>query len=105
MCWNFAIGTFYGNYAGDNVCCIYAGFEVVLFVTGMLVDLSVAIKQTTVSVAIMQLEVSVAHMQVKFLQQIWEFLLQLCRWYFLQCIMHMAVSIVIMQASLSFIAM
>ena len=35
----------YGNYAGDNICCIYADFEVVLFVTGMLVDLSVAIKQ------------------------------------------------------------
>ena len=75
------------------------------FVTGMLVDLSVAIMQVTVSVAIMQLEVSVAHMQVKFLQQIWEFLLQLCRWYFLQCIMHMTVSVVIVQVSLSFIAM
>ena len=94
--WNYASDTFYRNYAGDNACCIYAGFEVVLFVTGMLLDLSVAI---------MQLEVSVAHMQVKFLQQIWEFLLQLCRWYFLQCIMHMTVSVVLMQASLSFIAM
>ena len=53
--WNFAIDTFYGNYAGV-ICCIYAGFEVVLFVTGMLVDLSVAIMQVTVSVAIMQLK-------------------------------------------------
>ena len=49
----YATGTFYGNYTGDNVCCIYAGFEVVLFVTGMLVDLSVAVKQVTVPVAIM----------------------------------------------------
>ena len=45
--------TFYCNYAGDNVCCIYAGFDVVLFVTSMLVDLSVAVKQVTVSVPIM----------------------------------------------------
>ena len=56
--------TFYGNYAGDNVCWIYASFAVVLFVTGMLVDPSAAIKQVTVYVAIMQLEVSGAHMQV-----------------------------------------
>ena len=38
---NYGTDTFYGNYAGDNVCCIYAGFEVVLSVTGMLADLSV----------------------------------------------------------------
>ena len=55
---------FFGNYAGDNVCCIYTGFEVVLSVTGMQVDLSVAVMQMTVSVAIMQLEVSAVHMQV-----------------------------------------
>ena len=48
FCWNYATDRFYGNYAVDNICCIYAGFEVVLFVTGMLVDLSVAIKQVTV---------------------------------------------------------
>ena len=41
FCWNYATDTFYGNYASDNVCCIFAGFEVVLSVTGMLVDLSV----------------------------------------------------------------
>ena len=40
FCWNYETDTFYGNYAGDNVCCIYAGFEVVLSVTDMLVDLS-----------------------------------------------------------------
>ena len=53
FCWNYATDTFYGNYAGGNVCRIYAGFEVVFFVTGMLVDLSVVIKQVTVSVAFM----------------------------------------------------
>ena len=53
FCWNYATDTFYGNYTGDNICCIYAGFEVVLFGTGMLVDLSVAVKQMTVSVAVM----------------------------------------------------
>ena len=53
FCWNYA--TFYGNYAGDNICIIYAGLEVLLFVTGMLEDLSVAIKQVTVSVALVQL--------------------------------------------------
>ena len=46
--------SFFGNYAGDNVCCIYADFEVVLSVTGILVDLSVTIMQVKVSVAIMQ---------------------------------------------------
>ena len=56
--------TCYGNYAGDNVGCIYEAFEMVLSVTGMLVDLSVGIMQVTVSVAIMQLEVSAALMQV-----------------------------------------
>ena len=78
----------------------------------MLVDLPVPIKQVTVSVAIVQLEAFVAHMQVSvsagnmwvvifvLIMQIREFLLQLCRWYFLQFIMHITVSIVIMQASL-----
>ena len=27
FCWNYATDTFYGNYAGENVCCIYAGFN------------------------------------------------------------------------------
>ena len=78
--------------------------------------LSVAIKQVTVSVAIMQLENSGAHMQVtvfaaKMCLTIFVVILkmgvsvELCRWYFLQCIMHMTVSVVIMQVSLSFIAM
>ena len=35
FCWNYDI--FCGNYAVDNVFCIYAGFEVVLFVNGILV--------------------------------------------------------------------
>ena len=38
-CWNYATDTLYGNYASDNVCCIFAGFEVVLSVTEMLADL------------------------------------------------------------------
>ena len=63
-CWNHEIDIFYGNYAGDNTCCIYPGFEVVLSVTGMLVYFSVAITHGTVSVAIMQLEVSAANMWV-----------------------------------------
>ena len=46
--WNYATDTFYGNYAGNNIRCIYASFEVVLFVTAMLVDLPVAIKQVAV---------------------------------------------------------
>ena len=38
FCWDYATETFYGNHAGDNVCCISAGFEIVLSVRGMLVD-------------------------------------------------------------------
>ena len=34
-----------GNYASENVCCIFAGFEVVLSVACMLGDLSVTIMQ------------------------------------------------------------
>ena len=45
-----ATNTFYGNYEGDNVSCIYA--------CDCLIATSIAIKQVTVSVAIMQLEVS-----------------------------------------------
>ena len=51
----------YGNYANDNVCCIFAGFQVLLSVTGMLVDLSVTIMKVTVSVAVMQVTVSAAN--------------------------------------------
>ena len=57
-------GSFYGNYASDNVCDIFEGFQVLLSVTVMLVDLSVTIMQVIVSVAVMLLEVSAAHMQV-----------------------------------------
>ena len=63
-CWNYGTDTFYGNYTGDNVCCIYAGFEVALSVTGILVNLSVTVMHMTVSVAVMQLEVSAELMQV-----------------------------------------
>ena len=70
--WN---GHFYGNYAGDNNCCIYGGFEVIISATGMLVDIYVAIMQMTVSTAniwvtifivIMQMGASVAIMHVVF---------------------------------------
>ena len=65
FCCNYATDLcVYGNYASDNVCCIFAGFQVLLSVTGMLVDLSVTIMQVTVSVAVMQLEVSAANMWV-----------------------------------------
>ena len=69
------------------------------FATGMLVvDLSVAVIQVTVSVAIIQLEVFAAHTQVAVSAgNLWvtifvvimqmEVSVQLCRWYFLQCIM------------------
>ena len=54
FCCNYATDLcVYGNYASDNVCCIFAGFQVLLSVTGMLVDLSVTIMQVTVSVAVM----------------------------------------------------
>ena len=45
FCWNYAIDTFYGNYAGDNVCsknpnigfnfCARLGFNVIWFVKCM----------------------------------------------------------------------
>ena len=76
-------------------------------------DLSVAIKQTTVSVATVQLGFSGAHMQVTVsAANIWVtvfvVIMQMghsfqCGCYFLQCNMHMIVSVAIMQASLSFI--
>ena len=65
--------------------------------------------QVTASAAIMQLEVSAAHMQVTVSAAnmrmtifiiIMQSLLQLCGWYFLQCIMHMTVSIAIMRVTL-----
>ena len=55
FCCNYATDLcIYGNYASDNVCCIFAGFEVVLSVIVMLVNLSVTIMQGAVSVAVMQ---------------------------------------------------
>ena len=78
------------------------------FVTGRLVNLPVAIMQLEVFAAHMQVTVSAANMWVTIfivIMLMGESLLQLCRWYFLQYIMHMIVSIVIMQVTLSFIAM
>ena len=34
----------------------------------------------------------------------WESLLRSCRWYFLHCIMHMTISIVVMQVDVSIVA-
>ena len=76
FCWNCATDTFYGSSAGGNFCRIYAGFELVPIVSGILVDLSVAIKHVTVSL-----------MHVTMHNR-----------------MHITISIVIMHASLSFIA-
>ena len=81
-----------------------------------LVDLLVAVMKMSVSVAIVQLEVSAALMQVKssaanmwvtvFLKLCtWESLLQSCKWYFLQCIKHMTISVLIMQVPVSIVAM
>ena len=59
FCCNYATDLcLYGNYAGDNICCI------LLSVTGMLVDLCVTIMQVTVSVAVIQLEVSTENMSL-----------------------------------------
>ena len=56
FCCNYAIDLcIYGNYASDNVCCIFVSFQVLLSVTDMLVDLSLKIMQVTVTVAVMQL--------------------------------------------------
>ena len=116
FCWNYVTDTFYGNNAGNNVCCIYAGFEV-HSVTGMLMNLFVAIMKETVSVALMQLEVSAAHMNVtvsvaNMWVTIFHVIMQMgvsveimqVRRYVLQYIMHMTVFNVIMQVTLSFIA-
>ena len=65
FCCNYATDLcIYGNYASDNVCCIFAGFQVLLSVTCMLVDLSVTIMKVTVSVAVMQVTVSAANIWV-----------------------------------------
>ena len=65
FCCNYVTDlSIYGNYGGDNVCCILVSFQVLLSVTGMLVDLSATIMQVAVSVAVMQLEVSAALIQV-----------------------------------------
>ena len=58
--------------------------------------------QLEVSAALMQVTVSAANMWVSIFIVIVqrESLLQLCRWYFLQRIMHVIVSVVIMQVTL-----
>ena len=54
FCCNYATDLcIYGNYASDNVCCIFVGFQVLLSVIGMLVDLFVTTMHVTVTVALM----------------------------------------------------
>ena len=71
------------------------------------VTVSIAIMQLEVSATLMQVKISAAYMWVTIFIEIMpvEFLLQSCRWYFLQCIMHMTISIVIMQVAVSIVAM
>ena len=91
---------------------------VVFSATLMLVDLFVAVMNMTVSVAIMQLDISATLLQVKVsAANMWVTILlkfcrwesvaimQSCRWYFLQCIMYMTISIVIMHVAVSVLAM
>ena len=87
--------------------------QVVPFVAVMLPDLSVAIMQVTVAVATMQLEVSAALIQVRVSSAnmcvtmfVVIMLLPLVgRCYFRKCALHMTVSIVVMQVTVSVIAM
>ena len=89
----------------------------VLSATLMFVDLFVAVMKVTVFVAIMQLEVSATLMQVSVsaanmwvtifmeIMQRGVSLLQSCRCYFLQCIMHVTISIIIMQVAVFVVVM
>ena len=99
-------------YAGDKNCCLYVGFEVVLSVTGMLVDFSAAIYAgdcffcnyevrtfcNTYAGGSFCIEYVGDNFNCNYADGS---LLQLCRWYFLQWIMHMTIFIEIMQVTLS----
>ena len=103
FCWIYVTDTLNSNYAGDNILqlCMFWGstatMQVVLSVTVMLVDLSVAITYMTVSVKTIQLKVCAALIwkwQFLYRMRGWqlllylcrrESLLQLCKWYVLQC--------------------
>ena len=62
FCCNYATDPcIYGNYASDNVCCIFAGVTFCYWYVG---GFSVAIMQVIVSVTVMHLEISTTHMQV-----------------------------------------
>ena len=80
FCYLYVGGSFCNDYASDCFCCSYA---VRAFCSTMQVTVSAANMWVTIFIVIMQMES----------------LLQLCRWHFLQCIMHMTVSIVIMQVA------
>ena len=65
FCCNYATDPcVYGNYAYDNLCCIFAGFQLLLSVTCMLVDLSVTIMQVTIYAANMWVTIFIIIMQM-----------------------------------------
>ena len=77
------------------------------FVAVMKVTFSVAIMQLEVSATLIQVNVSAANMWVTIFLEIMQgvSLLQSCRCYFLQCIMHMTISIIIMLVAVSVVVM
>ena len=108
VCWNYAFDTFYSNYAGDNVSCSSPGFEALLhlFRRHFLLQSCwwIFLLQSCRWLSLLQL-CSLKFLKhlyrwqfVQFLYDnfiiIFQFLLQLCRCHFLQCIMHMTVSII-----------
>ena len=67
FCWTYGTDTLYGNYAGDNICCIYPGFEEVLSVTGYVGGsyfLQMTLMQLTVSAANMGVTIFIVLMQI-----------------------------------------
>ena len=94
---NYAGGTFRDTYAGGSFGCSYAG------------DSSVTIMQLEVSATLMPVKICASNMWVTIFTEIMQVgvmqVLQSCKWYFLHCIMHMTISILIMQVSVSFVAM
>ena len=78
-----------------------------LFVAVMKVTFSVAIMQFEVSATLIQENVSAANMWVTIFWKLCRgvSLLQSCKCYFLQCIMHMTISIIIMLVAVSVVVM
>ena len=112
FCWNYATNTFYSNYAGANVCCNYADIEVSLQLCCWYFLLHlfwrIFLLQLWRWLFLLQL---CKHFCSKYVGDsfYWNYasgsLLQSCRWYFLQRIMQMTISIVIMQVAVSIVVM